>query len=351
MLELAVLFKNCRAAAHLLNYYNDPTRANMLAQAQLQTGTREAEVLVRDSATQRPAETPPAAMLAYLRQEYSPQKISLQNPRQLQWGYTISEHIPVTALRFVQDTQPWDQCAHPAHIRLQILDHCLSRNIALPKLPLEDMLEERNLVLVDLVAINDPKASIILAAQEDAPVDMFSPDWERLLLSASAGAYPRACLLLSIHYLRKERIFPFEEKASERLEGSLGLEFGRIAILAFLDEETAFMTVTTAYAALCRGSGDYRRGLDILKETLAFVEESPNLPRSYKNKLEDHIYDYTTKDPNWRGRWDQKSIDESLKPLDPEAAMRSTRIWLRKINWLHKSSQSSSQDSSTNFED
>lgn len=314
----------------------------MLAQADLQTSTQQAEVLIRESVTQRPGDTPPAAMLAYLRDEYSSSKITLQNPKQLQWGYNISERIPVESLSFVEDTEPWDVCAHPAQIKLQILDHCLSRNIPLPNLPLDNMLETRDLVLVELTAINDPKASIILAVREDGPVDVFSPNWETLLLSASAAGYPHACWLLSIYYLRKEGIFPFEEKAYERLESSLGLEFGRICILAFLDNESYFVQVTVAYAALCRDSGDYSRGLSILRETLAFVEENPDLPRSYRNTLQDHIYDYTTKDRNWAGRWDHESIEKALQLLDPDIALKATRTWLRKMNWLPSPPQSSS---------
>lgn len=320
LLELAVLYERHDAAANLINYYNDPVRAHLLVQARLQTSTREAEALIRDLAIKAPHDTPDGVMLVYLREEYSPRRIALQNPRQLQWGYTISNHMEVTGESMLQNAMPFDIYIYPAQIRLQILEHCMSKNISLPELSLDEMPEARNKCLHELASFNDPRASMILALRENGP-EIYSEEWGRLLLAASAGGDPVACHLVSLHYLHNEGILPPGPNSKAVMDASLGLEFGRISIMGHCRNPSHFVGLAAAYAALCRTAGDYERGLNILEESLTIAQKDPTFPRRELARLDDragHVFDYKLEDPRRVGYWSEEKMEPMFKAFDAE---------------------------------
>lgn len=323
LLELAVLYEKHDAAANLINYHNDPVKAALLAEAALQTDIREAQALIRNLATKSPLDTPPDVMLVYLREEYSPRKIGTQNPRQLQWGFMISKNLN-PELDILRGTLAFDVYPHPAQIRLQIIEHCLSKNISLPDVPLDSMPQARHEALQQLINVNDPRASMIWAVREDGP-ELYSKQWADLVRTAAAGGIPQACHLTSIHHMREEGILPPTPDSKARLDTSIGLEYGRICILSYLESPDSFVGITVSYAALCRAVGDYDRGLSLLEESHAIAQGDPVFSRRSLARLEDHIKDYKLTDPRRAGYWDGLKLKRLLSVFDAERLIENAR--------------------------
>lgn len=316
-LQLGVLYGNATAATHLLNYHKDPVRAELLAGYDLESGIKDAMALVREMATEHTATTDALVMVTYMGDEFGQQKIRVQRPDQLEWGLRRLDRLDTPELDILknEDWYPFYKYQHPAQIKLQIIDHCLKAKITLPTIPRRELSDRRESALLELVAANDPFASMVLAVRGDGP-ETYSKDWQRLLTIAAESGNGHALWLLGVHHMRQEGILPVTSETKTKLENSLGLEFACLSILALRDNAQRFVAYTLALAAVCRAAGDNARGLKILADSIREAD-TDDFPRDAWNTLDGNYEDWLSKNPNRKGYWDEEKTGGLMALCDP----------------------------------
>lgn len=323
-LQIAVLYGDYQAATYLVNILNDPISAEMVANSGLQTNTREALNLIKNSLSSD--SPPPFVVLTHLTEACSPGKIGRQTTKQLEWSLAMLDTIDPPERDILENVPVYQRYQSPWQLKLQIIDHCLSRDISLPNLPQDQMVEMREDLLARLADENDPVASMIILARENGP-ETYSGAWERLLMAAAGGGNGHALWLLGVHHMRNEGVYPVTSETKARLETSLGFEYARLSIMALHDTPNRMVSYTLALAALCRAAGDMKRGFLILADSMNEALDKPNFPKDTYRLLDGNYRDWDITDPKNKAFWGEKKYGPLLEQyFDPHSKNMQTAL-------------------------